>query len=215
MITVEKGSSATFRLWPSLQQTRHLSTKCAIGQCHDLVSWWRYDYKILSDHSPGIYWAHPHHHGSTVPGRSQMSGFEVGKPMVWGYLFFYDGISGHSCFCLIRGSAYIYYFSIYTWIFATFCLYSSISVSMSEYFNFLAREPSHWVTTYIWQMMRVVRLVLSSNHLLFEHLKWPHQLRSWHPDNYGRRIGWMKTIQEQFDCCNTHNMASLIIQTQP
>jgi len=25
-----------------------------------------YDYKILKDHSPGIYWAHPHHHGSTV-----------------------------------------------------------------------------------------------------------------------------------------------------
>lgn len=26
----------------------------------------QYDYQIRADHSPGIYWAHPHHHGSTV-----------------------------------------------------------------------------------------------------------------------------------------------------
>ncbi|CAE6926945.1 mco [Symbiodinium natans] len=26
----------------------------------------RYDYKIIADHSPGTYWAHPHHHGSSA-----------------------------------------------------------------------------------------------------------------------------------------------------
>mmetsp|Transcript_12104 Transcript_12104/g.22817 ORF Transcript_12104/g.22817 Transcript_12104/m.22817 type:complete len:582 (-) Transcript_12104:69-1814(-) len=26
----------------------------------------QYDYKIIEDHSPGTYWAHPHHHGSNV-----------------------------------------------------------------------------------------------------------------------------------------------------
>ncbi|CAE7708798.1 mco [Symbiodinium sp. CCMP2456] len=25
-----------------------------------------YDYKLIADHSPGTYWAHPHHHGSNV-----------------------------------------------------------------------------------------------------------------------------------------------------
>merc|ERR1719215_2429668 len=26
----------------------------------------RHEYQLLPDHSPGTYWAHPHHHGSVV-----------------------------------------------------------------------------------------------------------------------------------------------------
>ena len=62
-----KINMGTSKLWPPKGESGILGRGFTRGPVH-FVHGSRYDYQIRSDHSPGIYWAHPHHHGSTVGG---------------------------------------------------------------------------------------------------------------------------------------------------